>query len=149
MNNYGDLDKDFFKKFPVHLTTPDLNLLFEAHTNQMLPVSLKWPGDESPTYKACRLDLSWAKAFTCSQLYDCPHSGFSNTQAYATSEPIVSSKRTINFLTGIKVRVLGTNTFLSNTYYMDEEGLTIQALEENIKNGQDITTMQYGFDGRL
>ena len=32
---------------------------------------------------------------------------------------------------------------------MDEEGRTIQALEENIKNGQDITTMQYGFDGRL
>lgn len=77
------------------------------------------------------------------------HTGFSNTQAYAASEPIVSSKRTINFLTGTKVRVLGTNTFLSNTFYMDEEGRTIQVLEENIKNGQDITTMQYGFDGRL
>lgn len=78
---------------------------------------------------------------------------FNNTQAYSTSDAnviaISSSKRTLNLVTGSKVRVLGTNTFLLSTEYYDEKGRHIQTLEDNILQGQDITTSQYYFDGRL
>jgi hypothetical protein len=47
------------------------------------------------------------------------------------------------------VRVLSTNTFLTTTEYYDEKGRLIQTIESNIKDGQDVTTLQYHFDGRL
>lgn len=76
-----------------------------------------------------------------------------NTTAYPTSDanviPIASSKRTLSMPTGSKVRVLGTNTFLASTNYYDEKGHLIQTNEDNIKEGGDVTTFQYHFDGRL
>ncbi len=51
--------------------------------------------------------------------------------------------------TGSLIRVLGTGIFLSNTQYYDEDGRPIQSIEENLKSGKDITTLQYHFDGRL
>jgi RHS repeat-associated protein len=78
---------------------------------------------------------------------------FTNNTAYSSSDPnvlpIAASKRTWNLPTGSMTRVLGTNAFLSATSYFDEKGNAIQSLEENIKSGTDITTMQYHFDGRL
>ena len=78
---------------------------------------------------------------------------FTNTTAYSTSDPnvipIVTSKRTLSRETGSSVRILGTNTFLTTTKYYDEKEDLIQTTEENIKQGQDITTFQYHFDGRL
>ena len=47
------------------------------------------------------------------------------------------------------VRVLGTSTFLSGTQYYDEKGHTVQTLDDNIRSGTDINTMQYHFAGRL
>jgi RHS repeat-associated protein len=78
---------------------------------------------------------------------------FINTTAYAnngtTIVPIAKTARTLSFPTGSKVRVLNTNTFLTTTAYYDEDGQPIQSLEDNIKNGVDITTNQYHYDGRL
>ncbi len=79
--------------------------------------------------------------------------GFTNNDAYSTSDPavipIAASRRTIGYPSGARVRVLGTNTFLNSTEYYDEKGRHIQSLVDNIKSGQDITTFQYHFDGRL
>jgi RHS repeat-associated protein len=47
------------------------------------------------------------------------------------------------------MRVLGTNTFLASTIYYDEKGRQIQSIEDNIKSGKDVTTLQYQWDGRL
>lgn len=77
---------------------------------------------------------------------------FNNTQAYATGtavDPIVRTERTINMITGTKVRVLGTNNFLLSTFYYDDKGRSIQVLADNIKSNVDVTTSQYHFDGRL
>lgn len=74
---------------------------------------------------------------------------FDNGLAYSTGDPIVTTKRTISMATGSMVRVLGSDIFLSTTYYYDEKGRSIQLLEDNIKSGEDVTTMQYQFDGRL
>ena len=79
--------------------------------------------------------------------------GYANTNAYNNSDPnilpITASKRTLNMPTGSMTRVLGTNIFLSATHYFDEKGRQIQTLEENIKSGTDVTTVQYHFDGRV
>ncbi|MBS1578289.1 MAG: RHS repeat-associated core domain-containing protein [Bacteroidetes bacterium] len=77
------------------------------------------------------------------------NTAFGNATTYSYAETIAATARTSSFPTGDKVRVLGTNTFLTTTRYYDEEGRPIQSIEENIKQGSDITTMQYHWDGRL
>ncbi len=78
---------------------------------------------------------------------------YDNTSAYSSSDPnvmtITSTKRTLGFATGNKVRILGTNTFLVSTEYYDEKGRPVQGLDDNIKQGTDIVTAQYHFDGRI
>jgi RHS repeat-associated protein len=78
---------------------------------------------------------------------------FTNTTAYDNSDPnvmlIAKSNRTTSIPTGSLTRILGTNTFLAATQYYDEKGRAIQTLDENIKSGVDIATLQYHFDGRV
>lgn len=78
---------------------------------------------------------------------------YTNTNAYNNSDPnvivIAKSLRTTDFPTGSMVKVLGTTTFLAATNYYDEKGRPIQTLEDNLKTGVDINTLQYHFDGRL
>lgn len=79
---------------------------------------------------------------------------FDNNNAYSPTGnpnviPIVNSARTLGFRTGSMTRVLGTTTFLESSEYYDEKGRHIQTLADNILQGQDITTSQYHWDGRL
>ncbi|MEO5995603.1 MAG: DUF6443 domain-containing protein [Chitinophagaceae bacterium] len=74
---------------------------------------------------------------------------FDNSAAYITGDPIVKTSRTISMITGTKVRILGMDKFLTTTIYYDEKGRPIQTIADNIKSGQDFTTHQYQFDGRL
>jgi hypothetical protein len=81
------------------------------------------------------------------------NTGFTNTSAYSATDPnvipIATSQRTWNMPTGALTRVLGSTTFLASTRYYDEKAHHIQTLEDNIKGGADITTLQYYFDNRL
>ncbi|MCC6286666.1 MAG: hypothetical protein IT249_02165, partial [Chitinophagaceae bacterium] len=81
------------------------------------------------------------------------NTGYTNLSAYSTSDanviPIATSKRVTNMATGARTRVLSTTSFLSSTTYYDEKGRAIQMLEDNMKSGTDITTLQYHFDGRI
>ncbi|WP_242675519.1 DUF6443 domain-containing protein, partial [Niastella koreensis] len=81
------------------------------------------------------------------------NTGFTNSSAYSTGDPnvlpIITSKRTLGLPTGKMTRVIGSGTFLSATNYYDEKGVLIQTLEDNIKTGTDVTTMQYSFDDRI
>ncbi len=77
---------------------------------------------------------------------------FDNTTAWPSGTdvlPIAPDNRTSGFATGSMVRVLGTDIFLAATNYYDADGNLIQSIEENIKSGKDVTTMQYQWDGRL
>lgn len=75
---------------------------------------------------------------------------FDNAQAYASGgDPIAKTDRTINMPTGTMVRILGTSSFLTSSFYYDDKGRPIQVSEDNIKNGIDITTNQFQWDGRL
>jgi RHS repeat-associated protein len=64
-------------------------------------------------------------------------------------EPIAKTGRTLSMPTGSKVRVLNSTTFLINTIYYDERGRAIQTNEDNIKQGTDVTTMQYDYSSKL
>lgn len=79
------------------------------------------------------------------------NTSFHNTLAYSingtTISAIAKSNRTIGFATGSRTRVLNTNTFINNTSYYNDDGQTIQIIETNIKQGKDITTLQYHFNG--
>lgn len=81
------------------------------------------------------------------------NSSYTNTTAYSTSDPnvqaIAKTERTLSMPTGSMTSVLNQTTFLTATVYYDERGSVIQSLEDNIKAGTDITTLQYHFDGRL
>jgi RHS repeat-associated protein len=78
---------------------------------------------------------------------------FTNTTAYSNSDPnvqpIAKTERTSSMPTGSMTRVLNSNLFLTATHYYDERGAHIQSIEDNIKGGMDITTLQYHFDGRV
>ncbi|WP_121353942.1 DUF6443 domain-containing protein [Flavisolibacter nicotianae] len=78
---------------------------------------------------------------------------FDNISAYSSSDPnvqpIAVTQRTTGFLTGSKVRILGTAQFLTSTSYYDDRGDQIQSLEDNLKAGKDVVTFQYHFDGRV
>ena len=85
------------------------------------------------------------------------NNNFTNQSAYSTSDPNVQSisttSRTLSMETGCKTRAFGPNfsaaTFLNSTSYYDDRGSLIQTLEDNIRSGTDITTLQYHFDGRV
>lgn len=76
-----------------------------------------------------------------------------NTEAYpvngSTVKSIQTSKRTLSFATGSKTRVLNTTVFLTQTVYYDDDGQEIQSIQQNIKNGTDVITNQFHYDGRL
>jgi RHS repeat-associated protein len=81
------------------------------------------------------------------------NTSYTNLSAYSTSDPNVSpitpSQRAWNLPTGRMLRVLGsTSTFLATTNYYDEKARIIQSSVGNIRNGKDIRTLQYRWDGR-
>jgi RHS repeat-associated protein len=52
-------------------------------------------------------------------------------------------------VTGSKVRVLGTDTWLVTTTYYDEKGRAIQVVSENHVGGKDVMTTLYSFNGAV
>ncbi|CAL1518549.1 DUF6443 domain-containing protein [Chitinophaga sp. MM2321] len=62
-------------------------------------------------------------------------------------EPVIPTQDANGKATGMKVKVLGKDKWLSFTVYYDEKGRIIQSLSENIAGGTNITTGQYDFKG--
>ncbi|MBL7727283.1 MAG: hypothetical protein JNM68_06345 [Dinghuibacter sp.] len=56
---------------------------------------------------------------------------------------------TRGMVTGVKTRVLGTNTFITVTTHYDTKGRPVQTTATNIKGGTDITTNTYSYTGKL
>lgn len=67
------------------------------------------------------------------------------------SEPIGTNTSTMTkgMVTGIKVRVLGTNDWLTTTTYYNDKGRIIQTVGDNAVGGKDILTNLYDFNGKL
>lgn len=50
-------------------------------------------------------------------------------------------------VTGMKVRIVGTDQWITSTNYYNERGEVIQTLQDNISGGQDVITTVYNFKG--
>lgn len=61
--------------------------------------------------------------------------------AYATS--------TNGLITGTKIRVLGTDKWLTTTLYYDGKGRTIQEVSDNQLSGKDVATTLYSFSNAV
>ncbi|WP_142686752.1 DUF6443 domain-containing protein [Chitinophaga polysaccharea] len=75
-----------------------------------------------------------------------PQAG-SNLNAEAL--PAAASTMIKGLVTGTKVRVLGTDQWLTTTNYYNDKGRLIQVLADNLSGGQDVTTSLYDFNGKL
>ncbi|MCF6403125.1 type III secretion system effector protein [Chitinophaga filiformis] len=56
---------------------------------------------------------------------------------------------TTGLVTGGKVRVLGTNKWLTTTTYYNDKGRAIQVISENNLGGKDVLTTLYSFKGAV
>ncbi|MBC9930619.1 RHS repeat-associated core domain-containing protein [Chitinophaga qingshengii] len=63
--------------------------------------------------------------------------------------PAGVSTQTQGLPTGSKVRVLGTDQWLTATTYYDDKGRPIQVISDNVTGGKDVTTTLYDFSGRV
>ncbi len=95
---------------------------------------------------------NYSGSYTFSSNFSFPAGAVPNVQ------PTVQSERTINFVTGAKVRILDQNyddgnplndVFVKSTIYYDDKGRVLQKSMLNVKNGIDITTHQYDFVGKM
>ncbi|NLR62513.1 hypothetical protein HGH93_30760, partial [Chitinophaga polysaccharea] len=59
------------------------------------------------------------------------------------------SNMTKGLVTGTKVRILGTQQWLTTTNCYNDKGRVIQVLTENINGGLDIMTSLYDFNGKV
>jgi RHS repeat-associated protein len=90
--------------------------------------------------------------------------GFAGKQNYASTDitkpqagsnlnaealPAVASTMIKGLVTGSKVKVLGTDQWLTTTNYYNDKGRLIQVLSDNVSGGQDVTTNLYDFNGKL
>ncbi len=90
--------------------------------------------------------------------------GFAGKQNYASTDtakpqagsnlnsealPATASTMIKGLVTGTKVRVLGTDQWLTTTNYYNDKGRLIQVLADNLSGGQDVTTNLYDFNGKL
>ena len=68
---------------------------------------------------------------------------------YAEALPAGSSGMIKGLVTGTKVRVLGTDQWLTSTNYYNDKGRLIQMLSDNISGGYDVMNSLYDFNGKL
>ncbi|SDG28077.1 DUF6443 domain-containing protein [Chitinophaga filiformis] len=64
-------------------------------------------------------------------------------------EKLPVSNMTIGLVTGTKVRVLGTNKWLTTTTYYNDKGRAFQVISENNLGGKDVLTTLYNFKGAV
>ncbi|MFB6457625.1 DUF6443 domain-containing protein [Chitinophaga sp. Hz27] len=85
--------------------------------------------------------------FSKSQSFNAANCNKVNTgNAIAVTE---STRHTRGRLTGTKVRIIGTEKWLTNTIYYNDEGATIQNIADNTLGGTSIIYNSYDFNGRL
>ncbi|MEI3797628.1 MULTISPECIES: DUF6443 domain-containing protein [unclassified Chitinophaga] len=56
---------------------------------------------------------------------------------------------TKGMVTGMKIRVLGTNEWLTTTNFYNYKGRVIQTVADNAVGGKDVTSLLYDFNGKL
>jgi len=60
-----------------------------------------------------------------------------------------TSDMTRGMVTGTKVRVLGTDQWLTTTTYYTDKGRVLQVIADNVSGGKDVVSSIYDFSGKL
>jgi RHS repeat-associated protein len=60
-----------------------------------------------------------------------------------------SSTRVTTLTTGTKVRILGTDQWLTTTNYFDDDARTIQTIADNHTGGKDMNSLLYDYNGKV
>lgn len=60
-----------------------------------------------------------------------------------------TSNMTKGLITGTKVRVLGTDQWLTTTTYYTDKGRVLQTISDNITGGKEVVSSIYDFSGKL
>ncbi|NLR82065.1 DUF6443 domain-containing protein [Chitinophaga eiseniae] len=91
-------------------------------------------------------DYSWtgAAAFQGSYTGKLTDGGNPNADLAFTPVSIIRGK-----LTGNKLRVLGTDQWLTTTAFYNENGRPLQTISDNIAGGKDIVTSLFDFSGKM
>ncbi|MEZ2442811.1 DUF6443 domain-containing protein [Chitinophaga sp. RCC_12] len=71
------------------------------------------------------------------------------TNLYSEALPAAPSSKTRGMVTGTRVRILGTNQWLTTTNYYNDKGRLIQTVSDNISGGIDVVNNLYDFSGKL
>ncbi|HVI48697.1 MAG TPA: DUF6443 domain-containing protein [Chitinophaga sp.] len=79
-----------------------------------------------------------------SNVFNSPQAGLNS---YA--EGISISNVTPGLVTGTKVRVLGTDQWLTTTTYYNDKGRPVQIISDNAAGGKDTLTTLYDFNGKV
>ncbi|RFS20233.1 RHS repeat-associated core domain-containing protein [Chitinophaga silvatica] len=64
-------------------------------------------------------------------------------------EPFSVSAFPKGLVTGTKTRILGTDQWLVTTNYYNDKGRLVQAIQDNVAGGKDVTSKQYDFSGKV
>ena len=106
------------------------------------------------------LTTTQVQKYTFYDTYNYPNlqgfqTGYTNeTAGYSTSDPnvipIAKSSRTYGMPTGSITRIVGSAfIWMPSVNFYDEKGRLTQTIIRNTSTANDITTLQYHFDGRL
>lgn len=71
------------------------------------------------------------------------------TNANAETQPTVPSKKVKGKMTGKRVRILGTDTWLTTTEYYNDKGRLIQEVTDNGTGGKDVISNLFDFSGKV
>lgn len=100
-------------------------------------------------------NYTWASGAGLSSTFISTYAG-NTTYFYSASnndfpypQSITPNYQIDGLITGTKVKVLGTGTYLYSVNFYDDRGRIIQTQSTNYSGGKDTATMQYSFSGQL
>nr|WP_291914521.1 DUF6443 domain-containing protein [Chitinophaga sp. CB10] len=73
---------------------------------------------------------------------------YKDVNAVGPVDPVRTTS-TQGLVTGIRTRVLGTNTWLTTSTYYDDKGRTIEVAADNYNNGRHTVHTMYDFTGKV
>jgi RHS repeat-associated protein len=131
------------------------NLSFHA-TRADTSIKYPWPGIYTidTLTKTFYDDYAWRNgqgnplSATRNTTYDSYLQTASNSTWPYPQNATTQSSATKGLVTGTKVKVLGTSTYLYSVIFYDDKGRVIQTQSTNISNGTDIALTQYTWTGQ-
>ena len=88
-------------------------------------------------------------SFDGARAYDGSYAAYLDAGTNPYPETPLVTTATQGMVTGSRVRVQGTNTWITTTTRYDDKGRVLQTLTENQTGGLDVVTRQYDFSGKL